>query len=620
MPERPNGKSRLNDVCCPPSMIVSSAHSIPAHRVRHRAYRLGVGVSVFCAALLASDATVTEALAGDRAGTLSWGPALFRALLAWHGIVLLLVAVVAWRGRRSDVPLAPPADEEKRESLPVRRHLFWVTLALLSVLALALRLWRLDTCLWLDEVLTLTRFARPPLGTILTSYPDNNQHMLYSVLAHFSLVLFGESAWAVRLPAVLFGVGSIGALYVLGKLTTDRTEAMLAAVLMTVSYHHVWFSQNARGYTGLLFFTLLATGLFIRGLREERWALWLTYAVSVALGFWIHLTFLFVVLSHACVYAWLFLTSFRNGPAAHRGTLSPAVRWRPLAALALGATLTVQLYALALPQFFSSAMHEVSLPSEWTQPFWLVRETLASLRIGFAGYAGILAALAFVLAGLVSLAHRDRIAAALFVLPGVVGATTMLFLQQNLWPRFFFYCVGFAFLVLVRGMMVLGSVAAAFLRTRPQQRQVWVHRLGTAGVLMLATVLAAMLPRCYALPKQDYLGAKAFVESQRARGEPVVAVGLAALTYGSYYAPEWATPPTCQALDAIRQQSERTWLVYTFLTQLKTVHPDLARVIQEDFEIVKVFPGTLHAGEIYVCRSQAKAKPREPRESVARSP
>src|SRR5262249_318850 len=154
--------------------------------------------------------------------------------------------------------------------------------------------WRLDTCLWLDEVLTLTHYARPALGMILTSFPDQNQHMLYSVLGHISLDCFGESAWALRLPAVLFGVASIWALYALGGRIASRTEALLAAAMMTVSYHHVWFSQNARGYTGLLFFTLLSTWLFVRGLRAGRWPLWGGYAVSVALGFWVHLTMLFV--------------------------------------------------------------------------------------------------------------------------------------------------------------------------------------------------------------------------------------------------------------------------------------------------------------------------------------
>ena len=52
-------------------------------------------------------------------------------------------------------------------------------------------------------MLTMVRFARPPVAQILTSFPDQNQHMLYSLLAHGSMRLFGEQVWALRLASVL---------------------------------------------------------------------------------------------------------------------------------------------------------------------------------------------------------------------------------------------------------------------------------------------------------------------------------------------------------------------------------------------------------------------------------
>ncbi len=529
---------------------------------------------------------------------LSWGPTLFRILLTGHGILLLLLAVCARPCRAAAMD-----SRGSTRSLPGQRA-FLVLFASLILTSLLLRLWCLDTCLWLDEVLTLTRYARPPLGTILTSFPDQNQHMLYSVLAHFSLVLFGESAWALRLPAVIFGVASIWALYALGKQITNRTEALLAATLMTVSYHHVWFSQNARGYSGLLFFTLWSTCLFIQGIRQGRWSLWVLYAVSVALGFWVHLTMVFVVLSHAAVYVAYFAASFGKGIRERTEGLTPATRWRPFLALALAATMTLQLYALSLPEFLASALHEVSLPSEWTNPFWVVRETLANLQVGFAGLAGVLVALTLFIAGLVSIGRRDCMFIALLVLPGVLGGASMLLLHHNLWPRFFFYCAGYAFLVLVRGTLVAGEMVLRAMGRPAGVREDGTGRLGLAAVLLMAVVLATMLPRCYRLPKQDYLGARSYVESRQRPGEPIVAVGLAALSYSSYYAPDWLTPGTRPELDAIRRGATTTWLVYTFPPHMKAFCPDLWEAVQEDFEVVEVFPGSLNAGEIYVCCSR----------------
>jgi 4-amino-4-deoxy-L-arabinose transferase-like glycosyltransferase len=86
-----------------------------------------------------------------------------------------------------------------------------------------------------------------------------NQHVLYATLANISVAVFGATEAAVRLPAVLFGVAAIFALYYLARILTSESEALWATALLTVMYHHIWFSQNARGWTGVVFFSLLGS-------------------------------------------------------------------------------------------------------------------------------------------------------------------------------------------------------------------------------------------------------------------------------------------------------------------------------------------------------------------------
>ena len=74
--------------------------------------------------------------------------------------------------------------------------------------------------------------GRPPLASILTVFPSNNDHKFYSLLAHLSVGLFGEAPWSLRLPSVLFAVATIPMLYVFGKQSTGRLEALLAAALL----------------------------------------------------------------------------------------------------------------------------------------------------------------------------------------------------------------------------------------------------------------------------------------------------------------------------------------------------------------------------------------------------
>ncbi|MBV8844674.1 MAG: glycosyltransferase family 39 protein, partial [Bryobacterales bacterium] len=257
---------------------------------------ISLGAVALAIAALVSN-TQLEQFFGRAPHSLAWGPGLFRALLALHGCLLLVSGFL----RRN------PFDGGPAKRLP-RRVI--ALLAGLTVLAVVLRIPNLNSSLWLDEVLTMARFAKTSAAYILTSFPDQNQHMLYSLLAHGSLTLFGESAWSLRLPSVLFGAGSLWALFLLGRKIGNDTEALLACALMTVSYHHIWFSQNARGYMGLLFFTLLATWLWLETIDRDNPRVWAGYVASIVLGFWIHMTILFVVAAHALI---LFMVWLRSG-------------------------------------------------------------------------------------------------------------------------------------------------------------------------------------------------------------------------------------------------------------------------------------------------------------------
>src|ERR1043166_6480075 len=63
----------------------------------------------------------------------------------------------------------------------------WAALAALTAFAALLRAIGSDSGLWLDEIITLVESVRRPLAQILTAFPGNNQHTLYSVLAPASV-------------------------------------------------------------------------------------------------------------------------------------------------------------------------------------------------------------------------------------------------------------------------------------------------------------------------------------------------------------------------------------------------------------------------------------------------
>lgn len=554
----------------------------------------GFGLLLVCLAVGISNANYSQILLGENTKDLSWGPTLFRILLIFHGALLIAVSQI-W-GKIS----AGNSVEEDYDLVNNTQKIggfALATMVLLSVVGFILRLWNLNSDLWVDEVLTLVGYARKPFGEIWTSFPDQNQHMLYSFLAHTSFDIFGESAWALRLPSVLFGVGSIWAMFFLCRRLLGIKEALLASALMTFSYHHVWFSQNARGYMGLLFFTLLATWFWFEALEKNRWSWWLAYSAAIVLGMWTHMTMAFVVAAHGIVYlSMLLLPKFSGGIERNAGI-------RPWAAWILSVTVTLQLYALALPEFLRVGLHEESKNSEWTNPLWVLTETIQNLSIGFAGIAVVICGGAFVAFGWLMLLKKNVRAAFLMILPPIFAGSLMLALGHNLFPRFFFFAMGFGLIIVIHGAIELPKLLANYIPALKENKFVTSY----AGVVMVLLVILASLttvPRNYALPKQNYSAARDYVENNRQPEDKIIAVSLAGMMYNKLFAPNWMVAETGEELKNFQQKSGKIWLIYTLSPEIKAFHPDMWQMIEKDYEIVKVFPGTLNGGEIFVCQKR----------------
>jgi 4-amino-4-deoxy-L-arabinose transferase-like glycosyltransferase len=477
-------------------------------------------------------------------------------------------------------------------------------LAAIVVVGALLRAFGLSTSLWVDEVDTLLHSVRLPLAQLVTTYASENQHPLYSLLAHFSIALFGEHEWSLRLPALLFGLGSLVAVYRLGARVLDPVHGLLAALFLAVSSHHVWFSQNARGYTGLLFFTLLATTEFVGLLQRPKRRGIARYALFAGLALYLHLTALVVVASHLLVALGPRPRIARDGASERR----PAPAAPAFVAIGLGLLLGLLLYlpmaggvVTALANRAAQSSAAVVRITDWTRPSW----ALAQIEESFGGGAGGLVVLAtFVLLGLVGLVSfwsRARRFLLMHVAALPLALALLLLLHRHLYPRFFFFEAGFVALLLANGAMVAGRrVGGRFDPSRALRTKL----AGSAFALLLAAGFSWSIEHVYAHPKQDFTGARDFVESQAAAGDLRVAVGAAKLALPGYYAPAWKSADSAVELAALQAQAPRAWVVWCLPDQLQAAHRDLADAIARDFEVVKELPGTLNGGTVYVGRSR----------------
>jgi mannosyltransferase len=471
----------------------------------------------------------------------------------------------------------------------------------LLIAATVLRLIRLDAGMWVDEVSTLVEYGQHSLGYIVSTYATNNQHPLFSVLARVAIVIFGEHTWSLRLPSVLFGVGSVWGVYALGRVVASRREALLAAALLTFSYQGVWFSQNARGYAGLLFWSLLSSWLLLRGLREPGTRrVWLWFAIAVALGMYTHLTMLFVVMAQCLVYAWWVVTG--GGHGAGRGARArrlgepTTAPWVPfVSGFVLAGLLTILLYAPVLPQIPEASAGDLSNVATWRSPLWMITETVRGMQLGALGIVVVAAGLAIVLMGCGSYLRREPAIPVLFVASVGLGGGVMLALGHHLWPRFFFYAVGFALLVVVRGVFVAAALGGRLLRWTPERAEL----LATLGLVAVTAFGARSLQWVYR-PKQDFGGALAYIAQQQQPGDAMVSAGVAAIAMRQYYAPDWPTVKSADDLRTVMNASPRTWMVYTLPIEMEQAHAEVLAIVRSEFREMRVFEGSLGGGAVIV--------------------
>jgi len=486
---------------------------------------------------------------------------------------------------------------------PMRRS-DWIWLTAILVIAVALRAYKLESALWYDEIVTLVEFVRLPVSGIITTLSSTNNHILYSLEAKAVIQLFGESAWALRLPAMLFGVGGVAVLWWFARRLVGPSQANFAALLLAVSYHHVWFSQNARGYSGLMFWSILGTALFIQGLKQSSWRTWISYALVVGAAAYTHLFAAFFFFVHGLIYLLALLK---------RGCISDRVK--PLVGLALGGALVLILHAPVVPQLIhsmqtmSASTPKVVPPSErpvaeWKNPLWTLLEVGRNVQsLGVVATLGLPTVLAFFLIGAVSLGRRQPLVLVVLLLHIPLTLLALLALSFRIWPRYFVNDLPFIFMLVVHGVFVF----ADYLSKAVPVLKMWNvtgHRLGTMGSAAAVICSLFLLPANYRFPKQDFLGARDFVLHAEAPQDVVVSVGLASMAYSRYYAPDWRVAESWREIQEMRDPARHIWVIYTSPLHMSENHPDVLAGLVSEFDRVKFFPGTLGGGEVLVYRSR----------------
>jgi hypothetical protein len=324
----------------------------------------------------------------------------------------------------------------------------------------------------------------------------------------------------------------------------------------------------------------------------------------VALGIFTHLTMVFLVAAHVLTCAWLAFSPWSTR----------RLDWRlPFVGFLAGGVLTLALYGPILTQVIDWFVHRPSRLLGVSTPAWAIEEGLRILRIGLGGgWTVIAGALVFAI-GLASYLRQSPLVCALFVLPGITTVAGALVGRGTMYPRFFFFLIGFALLIAVRGALVLGGLAAGVVRRGEARRRVGLA-LGGGLVAIMIVASALSLRYNYAYPKQAFQAAAAHVEANAAGG-PVAVLNATWYAYIEFYGKPWvrlhdrddpADDPVAN-LERLRAAGTTVWLVYTFPRYLEHEAPGIMRVIRDECGEAAKFDSTIGDGDVFACALPPRA-------------
>lgn len=490
-----------------------------------------------------------------------------------------------------------PSPTARKTGLDAER----LAIATVVLIAVILRIVNLNAGLWYDEVITLIQSVRLAPAELLVTYGSLNNHVLYTWLAKACVALFGEEPWALRAPALALGAASIAAAWLMFRESGYRWAAVAAAALLALSYHHVWFSQNARGYTGLLLFTTLAGLALHRALTTRERRYWFAYAAFFAISMLIHLSAAFLLAAQGLAVL------LHGALVARREADASFWRWifGPMIGFGCGSLIVLAVFAPMIGGMIETfgAVAGPAEPAangvvEWKNPLWTVVEAVRSF--GALGLA-VPAALIFAGVGCRRLLRAAPWIAAPYLIHVPLTLALLSALSMRIWPRYFLVDIGFLTAAAVIGAFAFAEGFADRLKTK-ERFGIGATALKSAGFALMAIASVPLLLRNYAHPKQDFEGAYAYIEAQRQPADRVATLGLARVYYDDYRRSGW---PSLSSVDQMKAEGDgRLWVVTSFPSHTRAFFPEEQALLDAEFDLAAKFEGTLSGGDVYVYRSR----------------
>lgn len=181
--------------------------------------------------------------------------------------------------------------QNSAQALSLNDYLFWLVALVVVVVAFVLRLDDIDLrALTVDEA-TIAGFAR---GVLERGYPYlmvggmEVELATYELVPYFlalSIKVFGYSDFALRVPAMIFGVLTCTAVIYCGAKWFGRLAGLIAGLLYALSPWAIYWGQNCFHPAQIQFFSLLSLIVFYRLLMADKLSIGLAVLSALMFAF-----------------------------------------------------------------------------------------------------------------------------------------------------------------------------------------------------------------------------------------------------------------------------------------------------------------------------------------------
>jgi uncharacterized membrane protein len=140
-----------------------------------------------------------------------------------------------------------------------------IFLSIIILLGGILRFTKLDyQSLWNDELSSMSRINVSSLSEVIEASKSDVHPPFYYCLLYLWQNMFGNSPFSVRFLSALLGTLSILAIFFLGRILYSEQEALISALILSISFFGIYYSQEVRSYSLLLLLSICSYLFFIK--------------------------------------------------------------------------------------------------------------------------------------------------------------------------------------------------------------------------------------------------------------------------------------------------------------------------------------------------------------------